>query len=316
MKEEPNKSVILWAVDPFSEETRPSPESAHQLSLWARRLGCQVQPVYLFRPMAGGRDERDQVQAVRRELEESIRSCKISTLPPQVLIENGGKTRLFRYGKQAGTCWIALSSHGRKGFKRLMLGSFAERLLQNSPWPVLFLSAGPLNRRPKILFPTNLSVNSRRVFRHLLSLGHIPICLFHSVFFPAPLQAMSGAGVYYPDGFFEEEKARARKICRSWAKEAGKTRVRIKVSDGGLGFLTGERILAEADKERVSLIVLHSATSAADRLFLGSAAFDVFRARRFPVLMFGPRALAPAHLRFSPFRRPRKPASGRSRLSL
>jgi len=70
-----------------------------------------------------------------------------------------------------------LSTHGRTGLKHLMMGSVAEELFRNLPCPVL--TVGPhlaprfqtLTGLKEILFPTDMSEESKAVFPYLASLA-------------------------------------------------------------------------------------------------------------------------------------------------
>ena len=84
---------------------------------------------------------------------------------------------------------IVTATHGRQGWQRLIHSSFVEGLLLNSRIPVL--SVGPQFKHPRaiqhILFPTNLTQESRKVLRKMIPLIcalRARVTLFHSL--PTP----------------------------------------------------------------------------------------------------------------------------------
>ena len=50
--------------------------------------------------------------------------------------------RIVRYARAHGIGLIVLSTHGRTGFTRALLGSVAERVVRTAPCPVLTVSGG------------------------------------------------------------------------------------------------------------------------------------------------------------------------------
>ena len=54
-----------------------------------------------------------------------------------------------------GTDLIVIATHGRKGFKRALLGSTAEFVVRQAHCPVLAISERKLERRAKITQPAN-----------------------------------------------------------------------------------------------------------------------------------------------------------------
>ena len=82
--------------------------------------------------------------------------------------------------KEAKIDLVASGTHGRRGTKKLLLGSVAEEIFRLSPVPVLTVGpsvAGSLPRRLRsILHPTDFSTHSWRAAEYALALGE----QFHS----------------------------------------------------------------------------------------------------------------------------------------
>lgn len=82
-------------------------------------------------------DLPDRMEAARGRLEEF--STVFGDLPVTLDIVSGDNVAatIARYAKENAVDMIAISTHGRTGFRRLVLGSVAEELLHRSAVPVL-----------------------------------------------------------------------------------------------------------------------------------------------------------------------------------
>lgn len=83
--------------------------------------------------LAGTREELARV----RELLEPRRKAFQAQTMVEVLVAPSVSHALCDYAAQNGISLIALSSHGRSGFRRLVMGSVAEAVLRSSRVPVL-----------------------------------------------------------------------------------------------------------------------------------------------------------------------------------
>ena len=66
---------------------------------------------------------------------------------------------------------IVMGTHGRSGFNRWMLGSVTERILRESPVPLLTVRAAPRGPVRRILSPIDGTAASRNAFRLAAGLG-------------------------------------------------------------------------------------------------------------------------------------------------
>ncbi len=64
----------------------------------------------------------------------------------------------------ADTDLVVMSTHGRTGFSRLLLGSIAEKVIRSCPKPVIVVEEEPRDSLDKILVTTDFSENSLKVF--------------------------------------------------------------------------------------------------------------------------------------------------------
>jgi nucleotide-binding universal stress UspA family protein len=293
-------STLVWAIDPMEKNTRPPMASFARLRRWVRELDGEILPVTVVSPSA--RDlERGLLAGVDR-YQTAIEAYVATygrgvTRPPHVLVNESGSrdgevAMLLRYAKEVGAGAIAVSSHGRSGLDRLVLGSFAEALLERAPIPVLFLSHLPRKAgAERIFFPTDFSADSRATWRDFLRRAKATkaeVQLYHAVTCPIP---PVGVGVFLPDSLVEEQENWATKQAAQWVEEARENGVRAsgRVVTGGVGAPSGEAVLAGADEFKATTLVLNANSGVVGRFLLGSIAYPVFRASRFLTIVYGPK---------------------------
>lgn len=299
-----NKTLV-WAVDPFDAETKPTVAAVKSLAQWAKGASLQIQPVFIL-PLPLAQLERGSIAAVdeaQATLDRFVGEYGLSNVGAPALILDDTNTRqgatkeLLTFAKKENAAAIALSSHGRAGLKRFVLGSFAEEVLKEAPVPVVFLSRQtPAGK--SAFFPTDFSAPSRKAFKKFLAFAaplKMEVVLFHSVSLPMPVAStMAGApSLYIPEDYFPREEARARKESNSWiseAKAAG-VKARLHLTDAGIGLVTGEVILQAAENTKASFIAMAAQGGPIEHLMFGSAALEVFRSSRFPVWIFGPKTM-------------------------
>lgn len=289
---------IIWSIDPFDKDTKPSLLESRQLMRIAEASSAKVQPIYVLYPSEKGAADIVRIQNAL------ARVTQPGMLEPLIITSSGsdrsaGIRALLNYAKKQDVLWFALSSHGRSGLSRALFGSFAESLLLKAPTPVVFLGQNPSPERPKlkVLFASDFSTRSHRAFRRLLREGKTlfkELVIFHSMRFPMPISSLEAPTYYVPENYFVEQEAWARKKAREWMNEAKTMRIPAKliIEEAGMGTISGDVILTAAEKESVALIALASSASSIDTALWGSAAYEVLRARELPVWICGPRALA------------------------
>ncbi len=135
---------ILLTTD-LSEESRRIFPAARAL---AKTDGARITLLYVlpdlvvtphgapFAPPIGSAGLAEQTDAARVEIERL--SQELGSKAEAVVIPGNDVAReVCRYAAENGCDLIVASTHGRTGFRRLMLGSVAEGILRNSTVPVL-----------------------------------------------------------------------------------------------------------------------------------------------------------------------------------
>ena len=173
---------ILYATDLSEASLAALP----LVSTIARKYGSHVFVANIWAPipytmmtpeMAGTMDvtHEDEIKAQAGAL---LSSKELSGLPATLIVEPGGPVvELDRIVRQQKIDLAIIGTHGRTGFKHLLMGSVAEELFRSLPCPVLTVGPNVSKRSMEstdikhILFPTDLSDESRAVFPYLASLA-------------------------------------------------------------------------------------------------------------------------------------------------
>ncbi len=277
---------ILYATD-FSEASRAA---LSLVSTVARRYGSEVFvaniwapiPYTLLTPQNASTFNQAQENEARSRAHALLNTKELNGLPTTVIVQAGGPAvELNRIVRKQKIALVIMGTHGRTGFKHLLMGSVAEELLRSLPCPVL--TAGPNVSKGSmqgtaikhILFPTDLSEESQSVFPYLASLASeyaASLTLLHVL----PIETATN-----PD---------AKSLAEPWRKEI--ERIFSPQLDPRISaeFLidfgdTAERILAHAGTGNVGLIGL-GVRSAADITthFRNTVAYRVLLGAHCPVL--------------------------------
>jgi nucleotide-binding universal stress UspA family protein len=171
-----------------------------------------------------------------------------------------------------------MATHGRRGLSHLLLGSVAERVIQQAHTPVLCLRDGSPRPFRKILVPTDLSLASRIAFpmAALLAREFEADVLAMHVVPPPTVATLTGIPAPVPPVVSEAE---LWSFCQS---EFPDVRFRAQVDTGA----AWDRIVHTAEAESADLIVMatHGHDSLSDRI-AGSHTERVLRHAPCPVLV-------------------------------
>lgn len=140
--------VVLAPVD-FSEGSREALRYAKEI---AARRGAALHVLHVVEmPMSvpaylakwGIRSAPEMMDLARADLEQLVRETPGPALDPTVSVVQGVAAFAIRdYATDVGAGIVVLSTQGRTGFDRLMMGSVAERFLRIAPCPVLTIHPG------------------------------------------------------------------------------------------------------------------------------------------------------------------------------
>lgn len=170
---------ILYATD-FS---RASERALPIVSAIARHYGSQVFLTHIYQPETYPLDipavpPTDAAKEAKRAMAQLLREPELEHLKITVDIEAGAPVeRISEYVRNHGIELAIIGTHGRTGVRHVFMGSVAEELFRTLKCAVLtigpnldtrFTSAKTIKN---ILFPTDLSPESKAVFPYLASLA-------------------------------------------------------------------------------------------------------------------------------------------------
>jgi nucleotide-binding universal stress UspA family protein len=173
---------ILYATD-FSDA---SLAALPLVSTIARKYGSHVFVVNVSTPVpytmvspeaAAALQQKDEL-AARAKVRDLLNTGDLARLSATAIVRSGLPSKeLGRFVREQTIDLAILGTHGRTGMKHLLMGSVAEDLFRHLPCPVL--TVGPNISKASlqatgikhILFPTDLSDESRAVFPYLASLA-------------------------------------------------------------------------------------------------------------------------------------------------
>jgi nucleotide-binding universal stress UspA family protein len=267
----------------------------------ARRSGAEIDLVMVAGAMPsfafGNSDHAfwlETLQTANRERLETLAKRPIFdgvTIQP-VLLEGHGPEAIDRYQQAAGHDLLVLATHGHTGFRRLVMGSFAERVVQLMRCPVLTFraSSSDADFRPRrILVPYDFSELSHAAFARARELARrfqadvFVLHVFHHDIHPlaseSPIASVYGT---WPPNFWVDARNRAAdKLAGVAAEELPGLHVTTEVLVGA----PAREIVAKAAELEADLIVLAThGRSGLGHALMGSVAERVVRAAPCSVL--------------------------------
>lgn len=288
---------ILWAVDVFEESvTHRRPLSfvknmsskLHNTVELAHILNFAYVPPRSEVPSWG---EALRVMA-ETKLEELAAASELANIKTTILpVEDGGSTRknveiLIQHAKKTKADAIVVSTHARTGLSRMVLGSFAETLLLQSPIPVLTVNPGVQGDGTisTMLLPTYFTQECHSEFQTVLALaGDLGANL--TLYYKEPLPLTGSFAV--PAGMYDqttEEIGARRQIAAKWEHEAQKHGVKGTVVLDEVPGNVSSAITEYAKDKHIDLITMFTRSDRLATVLIGSATRQVVRESSCPVL--------------------------------
>ena len=292
---------ILVAVDGSSAATRGLREAVRLAKAQGAQL-CILQVVnefHAYAVMEGAglgadlpailRDNGRRILAKAQSVAES-HAVKTTSVLRQVA---GGPVAdvIVREARKLGADLIVLGTHGRRGLRRLVLGSDAEQVVRLAPVPVLLVrakGASAMSAYRKILVAVDGSAASNKGLTEALRLAKAEsasLCILHVVNDYVVMASMGGVAPPRDLGPLLRESGE-RILARAKALAAKQRLKPVVVLREVLSGPAAESIVREAKKQRADLIVVGThGRRGVRRLVLGSDAEQVVRSASVPVLL-------------------------------
>ncbi len=198
--------------------------------------------------------------------------------------------RLVAYAEGHDVDLVVMGTHGRRGIRRLMLGSVTEEVLRTAPCPVLTVrgddESDPRSGVRRILAPVDFSDAAESAVRHAGELAETYDADLHLLHVVEEVTYPSAYGVDPPFSSPDEVVGRVENtLGKQVRKEIGNGRVRVSATVGYAPWT----ILDFVEANDVDLIVIAThGRSGLDRVLLGSVAERVLRRSPVPVFLVRP----------------------------
>jgi nucleotide-binding universal stress UspA family protein len=290
---------ILVPTD-FSTASDEALTSACQ---WGRSFGAEVHVLHVLQSLrpdllpspAYLSDPRSAPVTLREYADAELETRRQRAGRQGVAVECSAKEGLsaagtiLDYAQQSDVDLIAMSTHGRRGVRRMILGSVTEEVVQFSNLPVLTIVAGEPSAHPlrpdHILVPVDLSEHSKKAVahaKHLAAAFGADLRLLHVVVeMPVPVyyDGTGFPGLAFTSPVLEKQAVEALE-CLYAEAEGPSVPVEFHLEHG----LAVEQILRFSSTHPTDLMVLAShGLTGLSHLLMGSVAERLVRRASCPV---------------------------------
>ena len=316
---------ILLALDPFEKHLKLPDSEVQEWRHWFADSGAHLEAVHVIPWDPEPSDAAEHYKSAFDRLQALIEDWGMSgwvspsIIPGRFGGRNGAVDTLIEVIGMKSIDLVMVASRGRRWVSRMVLGSFSERLLLESPVPVMFLGKHPVVSElpPTLLFPTDFSPPSRAAFEMFVGqVRHFgaEILLLHVEQYPGLITgySLSGVGAYLPEVYWKIQKESSISEGEVWVDFAEKHGVKAKFILEECGSAPEAVIQRTALEHGVRMIGVASVRSEFEKLILGSISTRLFRWSRMNVWVLGPGAygaiLAQSSSRSSPGASPAPPS--------
>jgi nucleotide-binding universal stress UspA family protein len=283
---------VLCPVD-FSEISRRALDHAAALAHWyeARLMVLNVfpvMPVMDVPPLVLDEKGREEITGELRRFTAAVPS----TIPLELRVQQAESIHeaIRQEVASGGVDLLVMGSHGRSGFKRILLGSVTERVIRQAPCPTMIVPArahdvvpeGPIRFRT-ILCPVDFSEHSIRAVEYAVNLAeeaNAQLCLLHVVTLSPELHELVST---FEDVRSQVESDRLRRLNDLIPADTSTyCIVQTALREG----VVHREILAAAAEQPADLIVMGAqGRGALEAAIFGSNTARVARAALCPVLV-------------------------------
>lgn len=286
---------IVWALNPFDRNPKLNQSIFRLLRNLEKIENASIQPVFVHSPNSQEISNDDLLQRIQK----LIKMSGLKTAKNPVILKEEGVSqraevkRLLDYCEEKEISMIAVATHARKGFPRLMLGSFAETLLLLSPVSLMFVNPQHSSAKSirKIFFPTDLGENSRKAFVWTLDLAdQLKAKLYiHSVlqmYRQGVLLTQDVGGFPFPLWITTGEAKEKGKIFLDMAKNDG-VQAEFSYEDSAQSVV--EALVKKAAKVRADLISVAAEPRPRLPTMVGSITRQLVRRAHCPIYIYRPK---------------------------
>jgi nucleotide-binding universal stress UspA family protein len=198
--------------------------------------------------------------------------------------------RLVAYAEDQDIDLVVMGTHGRRGMRRMLLGSVTEEVVRRVPCPVFTIQAdadeGPAEAVRRILVPVDFSEAAETAVRHATEIAQTYGAEVHLLHVVEEVVYPSAYGIepaLFPG---DEVVARVEKTLGEMARtDVGYEHVQVSATIGYAPMT----ILDYVQENQIDLVVIATHGRAGlDRMLLGSVAERVIRQSPVPVFVVKP----------------------------
>jgi len=294
---------ILLALDPFEKHMSLPESEIHEWRRWFTDSGAVVEAVHVIPWDPDPSEVAERHKKAFDRLQAWIEDWGMEDWVTPFIIQDrfGGRSgavdTLIEVIGMRSVDLVMVASRGRRWVSRMVLGSFSERLLLESPVPVLFLGARAMvsEHPPSVLFPTDCSLASRTAFEAFVEqvrpLG-AEVILLHVEQYPGLISgySLTGVGAYLPEVYWKIQKESSISEGELWVEVAKKKGLQARFILEECGSEPETVIMKTALEYGLRLIGVASVRSEFEKLVLGSISTRLFRWSRMNVWVLGPGA--------------------------
>ncbi len=299
---------ILCPID-FSEPSRHALDHAVALARWfvakvsVLHVHQLTTPTFAAGPYVGleGLQPMSLTDVERSELlqavNEFVAGDRAAGVPIDTLLHEDANVpgAIVDHATALGADLVAMGTHGRSGFERLMLGSVAEKVLRRSPVPVLTVPPRTADAVPRtalalerIVCAVDFSDSSAAALAFAASLAsktHAALSVLHVVeLLPEPSEMPSFDAAGYRVARFDDARVHLAAVMSQVSGAAGEAQALL------LAGKPAREIVQLAAEQQAGLIVMGvRGRNIVDRLFFGSTTHHVVQQATCPVLTVHPR---------------------------
>jgi nucleotide-binding universal stress UspA family protein len=288
---------ILFPTDFSSCANRALPYAL----TWASRFGGELEMLHAiilhgYQPLEGLQgfpDQEEIYEYFRRTAEEEMDQIRSSHPAVVKQVHRRGVAAapvILDHLAEHEVDLVVMATHGRRGPRRLLVGSVTEEVIRKSPCPVLTIKADEAHEQGdgihRILVPLDFSEGCREALttaHELASTFGAELDLLHVVEqppYPVFYEAVGGFADLYPPGLEDESRRHLEALCSECGIDSSTAKTTVRTG------IPGEEILAHASEHGADLIVVptHGLTGVAYAL-LGSVTEKLVRRAECPVLV-------------------------------
>jgi nucleotide-binding universal stress UspA family protein len=301
------KNFILWAVDPTQKPAQVE-NLIKELNLWAKSLGCDIQPVTVFSKSIftfPAEVELPWKEGIEDVVTNSIKNYIKKTsaknfLPPQAVFVPDISNRsmayeLARYAEAQGAMLIFANTLAKKSWNPFRLGGFAETLVTVSNVPVLLMNptAKSSGATKNILFATDFGRESKNALSRLLPWAQslkAKVSIYNQVETPQTYMTEFAGIAQFPvlnsEPVMKDIMKMRIKKGQSLVSELEKENLTASVVIQRQSKLLSTQIVEAAKKNKANLIALASHRGSFAQAVLGGTSRDILLQAACPVLIF------------------------------